>query len=114
MGNSLEILKGIPDNEVHLIYLDPPFFTNRSHEYSSTQGRISFDDVWKNGIDEYLTFMREILRRSLRILNSKGVLFLHCDWHAVHYLKIELDQIFGYHNFRNEIIWKRHNSQNNH
>ena len=33
--------------------------------------------------------------------------------HASHYLKVELDKTFGVKNFRNEIIWKRHNSQNN-
>lgn len=111
--NSIDILKEISKNYVQLIYLDPPFFTNRSHESNNTNGRISFDDIWKNGIDDYLRFMRGVLVESLRILDSGGALFLHCDWHAVHYLKVELDKIFGYHNFRNEIIWARHNSQNN-
>jgi len=31
--------------------------------------------------------------------------YLHCDWHASHYLKVMCDGIFGYKNFRNEIIW---------
>ncbi|MGH2611971.1 MAG: site-specific DNA-methyltransferase [Rhabdochlamydiaceae bacterium] len=114
-GNSLSIMRTISDNNVDLIYLDPPFFTNRAHEaHTQTHDSVSFDDIWKNGIDEYLEFMKSIFRESLRILNKNGTLFLHCDWHAVHYLKVELDKIFGYHNFRNEIIWTRHNSQNNH
>lgn len=113
--DSLTVMKSIPTSTLNMIYLDPPFFTNRIHETdTSPHGRVSFEDVWKNGIDEYLDFMRGILRESLRILNKKGSLFLHCDWHAAHYLKVELDKVFGYHNFRNEIIWARHNSQNNH
>lgn len=31
--------------------------------------------------------------------------FLHCDWHAGHYLKLVMDAIFGKDNFRNEIAW---------
>lgn len=107
-------MKNIPKEKINLIYLDPPFFSNRTHEVSTPCGkRTTFEDVWKNGINEYLDFMKKILGESLRILDKKGSLFLHCDWHASHYLKIEMDKIFGYHNFRNEIIWKRHNSQNN-
>ena len=30
---------------------------------------------------------------------------MHCDWHASHYIKIEMDKIFGHDNFRNEIVW---------
>ena len=47
------------------------------------------------------------------VLKKTGLVFLHCDYHASHYLKIEMDKTFGLKNFRNEIIWKRHNSQNN-
>ncbi|WP_100182684.1 site-specific DNA-methyltransferase [Candidatus Nitrosotenuis aquarius] len=113
-SDSLSVLKDTSSKKANLIYLDPPFFTNRSFESDSYDGkRITFDDVWKNGISEYLNFMRNVLQESLRILHPTGMLFLHCDWHASHYLKVELDKIFGYHNFVNEIIWKRHNSQNN-
>jgi len=107
-------MQNFEKDSIDLIYLDPPFFTKRSHESLSYDGkRINFDDVWKNGLSEYLDFMKQIFQESLRLLKKSGSIFVHCDWHAVHYLKIELDKIFGYHNFRNEIIWKRHNSQNN-
>jgi DNA modification methylase len=42
-----------------------------------------------------------------RVLKPTGSLYLHCDPHASHYLKLMLDQIFGQSRFRNEIIWKR-------
>lgn len=41
-----------------------------------------------------------------RILKNNGKICLHCDWHLSHYLKIEMDNIFGIDNFRNEIIWR--------
>lgn len=114
LQDSISAIKQIQKNSVSLVYLDPPFFTERSHESNSFDGnRISFSDIWKKGINEYLDFMKNIFTNSLQVLKKDGSIFVHCDWHASHYLKIELDKVFGYHNFRNEIIWKRHNSQNN-
>jgi hypothetical protein len=41
-----------------------------------------------------------------RVLKPTGSIFLHCDWHASHYIKTEiLDRLFGMNNFRNEIVW---------
>jgi DNA modification methylase len=41
------------------------------------------------------------------ILKGTGSIYLHCDPTASHYIKVMMDGIFGHHNFRNEIIWKR-------
>jgi len=38
-------------------------------------------------------------------LKDTGSFYLHCDWHASHYLKVACDDIFGRENFRNEIVW---------
>ncbi len=32
-------------------------------------------------------------------------MYVHCDWHASHYIKTEMDKIFGYENFQNEVVW---------
>ncbi len=40
-----------------------------------------------------------------RLLKPTGSIYVHLDWHASHYVKVEMDKIFGYDNFRNEIIW---------
>ncbi len=42
-----------------------------------------------------------------RLLKSTGSLVLHCDPHASHYLKVMLDELFGYERFRNEVVWQR-------
>lgn len=47
-----------------------------------------------------------------RVLKKTGSFYYHCDWHASHYVKVMLDQIFSEQNFVNEIIWKRQSSHN--
>ena len=89
-------MKDFPSESIDLIYLDPPFFTQRDF--------IEFDDRFKN-IDYYINWMKNRLIEMHRILKLTGSIYLHTDWHAVHYLKIEMDKIFGYNNFQNEIIW---------
>jgi DNA modification methylase len=112
-GNSLNELTVLPTECVNLVYLDPPFFSKREYEIVSSDGKKrGFSDLWKGGIEEYLIFMREIFKECHRVLCKSGSLYIHCDWHASHYLKVELDKIFGYNKFRNEIIWKRHNAHN--
>ena len=112
-GNCINILPTLDNDSVDLIYLDPPFFSNRKYEVIHDQTKIVFDDTWRGGLNSYLDFMNEILNQSHRILKKSGLIFVHCDYHASHYLKIEMDKTFNIKNFRNEIIWKRHNSQNN-
>lgn len=96
LGNNLEIMKDIPDESIDLIYIDPPFYSQDDYG--------DFNDKWDD-MDDYLDFMRVRLKEIHRILKDTGSFYLHCDYHASHYLKIELDNIFGYDNFRNEIIW---------
>src|SRR5262249_34375891 len=40
-----------------------------------------------------------------RILKDSGSLVVHLDWRTVHYIKVELDRIFGADRFVNEIVW---------
>jgi len=61
----------------------------------------------KKGIYVYIAYMRERLEQCWRVLKPTGSIYLHCDWHAGHYLRVMMDEIFGYENFNNEIIWKR-------
>lgn len=53
----------------------------------------------------YLIMMTSRLVELRRVLKPNGSIYLHCDPHASHYLKIVMDIIFGYDNFRNEIVW---------
>jgi DNA modification methylase len=116
LGDNLEILKQIEEESVDLIYLDPPFFSNRNYEVIwGDAGEIrSFQDRWSGGIDHYIAWLKERVEQMHRILKSTGSIFLHCDWHANAYIRVLiLDKIFGGNNFRNEIIWKRTTAHNN-
>ncbi len=64
-----------------------------------------FVDSWRGGMESYLAFLRPRVEEMRRLLKPTGTLYLHLDWHAVHYAKVMLDEIFGYDNFLNEIIW---------
>ena len=110
LGDNLEILKSIQDETVDLVYLDPPFFSNRNYEviWGDTGEIRSFQDRWSGGIIHYIDWLKERVEHMHRILKHTGSLFLHCDWHANAYIRVHiLDRIFGEGNFRNEIIWKR-------
>jgi len=105
LRDCLENLKNLKKDEVDLIYLDPPFFTQRTHSLTSKKGeKYSFDDSWKN-ILEYKNYIQERLVECKRVLKETGSIFLHCDKSASHYLRIALDAVFGYENFQSEIIW---------
>ena len=60
----------------------------------------------------YLVMMTARLVELRRVLKPTGSLYLHCDPTASHYLKIVLDAIFGFQNYRNEIAWKRTSAHN--
>lgn len=108
LGDNLEILKQLESETVDLIYFDPPFFSNRNYEVIwGDEGEVrSFQDRWSGGIDHYIAWLKERVIEMHRILKPTGSIFLHCDWHADAYIRVEiLDRIFGKNNFRNEIIW---------
>jgi DNA modification methylase len=108
-ADNLHTLGQFPADCVDLVYLDPPFFSNRTYEviWGDEAEVRSFEDRWEGGINVYLEWMEMRLRQLHRILKPTGSLYLHCDQAAGHYLKVLLDEIFGTNNFRNEIIWRR-------
>ena len=65
----------------------------------------SFDDIWEDGMPGYLIWLNARLYEMKRLLKPTGSIYVHCDWHASHYIKVEMDKIFGHENFRNEIVW---------
>lgn len=108
LGDNLEILRNLESETVDLIYLDPPFFSNRNYEVIwGDSGEVrSFEDRFSGGIDHYIAWLKERVIEMHRILKPTGSLYLHCDWHADAYIRVQiLDKIFGDKNFRNEIIW---------
>jgi len=115
LGDNLEILKSLESESIDLIYLDPPFFSNRNYEVIwGDKGEIrSFEDRWSGGIDHYIAWLKERVVEMHRVLKSTGSIFLHCDWHANAYIRVFiLDKVFGEENFKGEIIWQRGQAHN--
>ena len=107
-GDCLEKLADLPDNSVDLVYIDPPFNSNRNYEvfWGETKEKRAFEDRHAS-TQAYIDYMRPRCVQLARVLKKTGSFYYHCDWHASHYVKVMLDQMLGENNFTNEIVWKR-------
>jgi len=131
-GDCLFVMRhDIEPESIDLIYLDPPFFTGQvqkgklrwepgamectyedSRRFWQEKGLAGHAPTWLKDIAinrpefaAYLFYMRERLQACHRVLKATGSIYLHCDWRASHYLKMIMDEVFGWQNFGNEIIW---------
>lgn len=119
-GDNLQVMSHLLKEyrgKVQLIYIDPPFDSrvdykkiinlrgkNAENDQNCFEAK-QYSDIWTN--DEYLQFIYERLILCRELLKDTGNIYVHCDWHKAHHIRCVLDEIFGAHNFRNEIIWKR-------
>ena len=126
-GDNLDILRThLPDESVHLIYIDPPFNTGKRRRRvalqvsqdpegnrTGFQGRryraqasqtAQYEDVFESS-EAYLRFLRPRIEEALRVLRPDGSFFLHIDCRESHYCKVMLDELFGRESFMNEIVW---------
>ncbi len=123
LGENLELLKTIPSGSCRLIYIDPPFNTQKTQKRERI-GVTRDEDGERGGFagaryavvriaspqyvdrfDDFIAFMAPRLEEAHRILTPDGSLFLHIDYREVHYVKVLLDRIFGRESFINEIVW---------
>lgn len=111
-GDNIEQLRKFPDGCIDLVYIDPPFNSNRNYEvfWGETQEKRSFEDRHES-TEAYIDYMRPRCVELARVLKTTGSFYYHCDWHASHYVKMMLDQIFGANTFHTEIIWRRTNAK---
>src|SRR4030043_863020 len=110
-GDCLLKLKEIPSDSIDLIYIDPPFSSNRNYvAFWQEQEKRHFEDRFEN-VTAYLDYMLPRIKELYRVLSPTGSFYYHCDWHASHYIKMMLDQIFSENQFHTEIIWKRTNAK---
>lgn len=106
LGNCVEKLNDIKSSQIDLVYLDPPFFTQKNHSLTNRENSKTYEFADKfNSLNEYLALIEKTLIQCKRVLNSTGSIFLHCDKTASHNLRVLLDSVFGRNNFQSEIIW---------
>lgn len=89
-----------------LIYLDPPFGTQKKHALTTRDGhkRFEYGDIWQSK-NEYGRFIYQRVLKMFDVLKDTGSLFFHCDSGASHIARSILDEIFGPEAFVSEIIW---------
>lgn len=104
--DNLEISKKIPENSIDLIYADVLYGTN-------SKDIKDYDDKQFANPQEALDFYEPRFIEYKRILKENGSIYIHCDWHLSHYLKVLMDKIFGYNNFKNDICRQCTNAKNN-
>jgi len=82
-GDNLDQLRKLPDACVDLIYIDPPFNSNRNYEvfWGETREKRAFDDRHAS-TQAYIEFMRPRCVELARVLKNAGSFYYHCDWHA--------------------------------
>ena len=118
-GDNLQVMSHLLRNyrgAINLIYIDPPYDSKADYKKSVKLKNIGnansdinsfeekqYGDIWTN--DEYLQFMYERLVIMRELLSDTGSIYVHCDWHKCHHLRLVMDEVFGPNNFRNEIIW---------
>ena len=117
-GDNLQVMSHLLKEfrgKIDLIYIDPPFDSKADYKKkikikgatalsdTSSFEEKQYGDIWTN--DEYLQFMYERFIILKELLSEKGSIYIHCDWHKVHHLRLVLDEVFGPDNFRNEVIW---------
>lgn len=118
-GDNLQVMSHLLKEyrgKIDLVYIDPPFDSKADYKKkieikgigkaesdSTSFEEKQYGDIWSS--DEYLQFMYERLILLRELLSDKGTIYLHCDWHKSHHLRMILDEIFSPDCFRNEIIW---------
>ncbi|MHA2280809.1 MAG: DNA methyltransferase [Promethearchaeota archaeon] len=116
-GENLEVLYSLLnnfENKIDLIYVDPPFFSGVNYkieifEENKVYDSIAYSDSWQKDLDSYLQMLYERILLFQKLLSPTGLLFIHLDWHASHYIRIILDEVFGKNRFVNNIIWYYYN-----
>lgn len=118
-GDNLQVMSHLLKDyrgEVNLIYIDPPFDSKADYKKkidikglgkaesdSTSFEEKQYGDIWTN--DEYLQFIYERLILLRELLSNTGCIYLHCDWHKSHHLRMLMDEVFGPDKFVNEVIW---------
>ena len=95
-GDNLELLKSQPNESVNMIYSDILYGTGRNFgEYQDLK------PIRSEIESHYLPRLIEMKR----VLKQNGSIYLQMDTRINHWMRILMDDVFGYENFRNEISW---------
>ena len=130
LGDSLQVMASLAEREglrgkVQCIYFDPPYGIkfNSNFQWSTTSRDVkdgnaahitrepeqvrAFRDTWRDGINSYLTYLRDRLTVARDLLTDSGSIFVQIGDENVHRVRAIMDEIFGDQNFVSEIVTKK-------
>jgi adenine-specific DNA-methyltransferase len=134
LGDSLQVMASLTEREglrekVQCIYLDPPYgikfnsnfqwsTTDRAGSSSDSADKISrepeqvkaFRDTWRDGINSYLTYLRDRLTVARDLLSPTGAIFVQIGDENLHLVRGLLDEVFGSNNFVSMITFSKTSS----
>lgn len=102
-----------------LVYIDPPFDVGQDFSFDIEIGgdilvkeqsiieTIAYNDTWGLGRASYSAMLYERLKIVADLMASDASIYIHCDWRLNAVIRLVLSEIFGFDNYRGEIIWKR-------
>jgi adenine-specific DNA-methyltransferase len=122
LGDSLQVMASLAEREglrgqVQCIYIDPPYGIkfNSNFQWSTTSRDVkdglvdhitrepeqvkAFRDTWRDGVNSYLTYLRDRLTVGRDLLADSGSVFVQIGDENVHRVRAVLDEIFGEDNF---------------
>jgi DNA modification methylase len=113
-GDNLQVMKSLLEMKragklcnadgtsgVRLVYIDPPFATNK--DFAGPKAQKAYQDKIVGA--RFIEFLRKRLLLLRELLADDGSIFVHLDWKKGHYIRLVMDELFGERNFLNEVIW---------
>ncbi|WP_290525691.1 site-specific DNA-methyltransferase [Alcanivorax sp.] len=130
LGDSLQVMASLAEREglrgkVQCIYFDPPYGIkfNSNFQWSTTSRDVkdgkaehitrepemvkAFRDTWRDGINSYLSYLRDRLTVARELLAASGSIFVQISDENVHRVRAIMDEVFGEENFVNTIVFKK-------
>ncbi len=104
LTDCVDWVPSLPDECIQLVAIDPPFFTGRIQTGSGPDAP-KYRDSWAGGKGAYVSWLIDRIGGMWDLIAPTGSLVVHLDWHAVHAVKVALDEFVGEDRFQNEIIW---------
>jgi adenine-specific DNA-methyltransferase len=118
LGDSLNVMASLAEREalrgkVQMVYFDPPYGIDFKSNWQAsvrerdvTDGRLkdisreveqikAFRDTWRNGVNSYLTYLRDRITVARDLLTDSGSLFVQIGQDNVHLVRAILDEVFG-------------------
>jgi len=113
-GDSLELLKEIPENSIDMIFADPPYNLSNGGFTCHAGKAVSVNKgSWdrSNGLEKDLGFHVDWITACRRVLKLNGTIWISGTYHSIYQCGYAL-QLVGYH-ILNDISWFKPNASPN-